>query len=300
MIISASRRTDIPSYYSEWFCNRVKEGFVLARNPMNFHRISRISLAPEAVDGIVFWTKNPVPMLGKLGALREHMYYFQFTVTPYGKDIEPCLPSKRGVILPAFRELSGMLGADRVIWRYDPILINAKYTAEYHLRAFGEIAGELCGFTKKVTVSFIDADYRAVRSRGKELALTGFPPEAQIELLSRLADIACGRGLALDICAAQTDLSRYGVGRARCIDGELLSKLLGRRLDIGKAKAQRPGCGCAESVDVGAYNTCRNGCLYCYANYNRNAVAGNAAGHDPLSPLISGKAGENDKISERK
>jgi hypothetical protein len=299
VIISASRRTDIPSHYSDWFYGRIKEGFVLVRNPMNFHQISRIDLAPDVVDGIVFWTKNPLPMMDRLGELKDYMYYFQFTVTSYGKDAEPNLPAKSDVIISAFKKLSDMLGADRVIWRYDPILISARYPPEYHVGAFEKIAKELRGRTRKVTVSFIDENYRGVKGNIEELALTDFPPAAQTELIIRLAEIASSCGLAIDTCAEQADLRQYGTERARCIDSELLAKLIGCRLNIEKDKTQRPECGCAASIDVGMYNTCKTGCRYCYANYNKNAVDGNFARHNPRSPLISGEIGDEDRINDR-
>jgi hypothetical protein len=301
MIISASRRTDIPAYYSEWFCNRINEGFVLTRNPMNFHQVSKINLSPDAVDGIVFWTKNPIPMLDKLGELEnKYMYYFQFSLTPYGAKTEPALPSKTDVLIPAFKKLSNLIGADRVIWRYDPILLNGLYTAAYHLRAFEKIAGDLHNYTRKVTISFIDTDYRGVKSNSKELGLHEFPKEAQYDLGAKLAGIASKYGLAIDTCAEAIDLSEFGVGRARCIDGRLLAKLTGRSLKTGKDKNQRPECGCVYSVDIGMYNTCKNGCRYCYANYNRNAVDGNYAKHNPLSPLLCGEICDKDKITDRK
>lgn len=267
---------------------------------MNFRQVSRISLAPEAADGIVFWTKNPLPMLSRLGELKSYAYYFQFSVTPYGKDIEPNLPGKPDVIIPAFKRLSEIIGADRVIWRYDPILINGKYTAAYHVRAFEIIAEELRGYTRKVTVSFIDVDYRGVKSNVNELALTDFTVETQIELASRLSEIARHYGLRIDACAEKIDLRRLGIEHARCVDGGLFERLLGRELKISKDKNQRLECGCVTSVDIGMYNTCRNGCRYCYANYNKRAVPGNAAAHNPQSPLISGGAAEGDIIKERR
>ena len=136
MIISASRRTDIPAYYSDWFYNRIREGFVCVRNPMNFHQVSRISLSPDVVDGIVFWTKNPLPLMPRLEELRAYPFYFQFTLTPYGKDVEPGVPNKNDVILPAFQELSRQIGPERVIWRYDPILFTDHYTMDYHITSF--------------------------------------------------------------------------------------------------------------------------------------------------------------------
>ena len=156
MIISASRRTDIPNYYSEWFYNRIKEGSVYVRNPMNMHQVSEIGLSPAVVDFIVFWTKNPEPMLSRLDELAPYHYGFQFTLTGYGKDMEPNVPHKREKMIPVFQKLSARIGKQRVIWRYDPILFTNKYTPEYHLRAFRAIAEGLRGFTDKCVISFVD------------------------------------------------------------------------------------------------------------------------------------------------
>ena len=150
MIISASRRTDIPAYYSDWFCNRLREGFVCVRTPMNFHQVSRIALSSDVVDGIVFWTKDPRPLMPRLEELRAYPYYFQFTLTPYGKDMEPGLPDKGAVLLPAFQMLSDMIGPERVIWRYDPILLTARYTADFHITAFRQIVPFPVSWTVKM------------------------------------------------------------------------------------------------------------------------------------------------------
>ena len=286
MIISASRRTDIPAYYSYWFYNRIKEGFVLTRNPRNYKQVSKISLAPDMIDGIVLWTKNPLPMLDRLDELEKYMYYFHFTITAYGNDIEPKLPHKTDTLLPAFKSLSKTIGAGRVIWRYDPILLNEKYTMDYHICAFEKIAAELSGFTQKVVISFIETDYRGVKGNTKELALNGFPIELKMELASRLAQIAIGKGLAIEACAQSLELTQYGIGAARCIDGGLLSKLLGYEPRVKKDKNQRPFCGCTSSVDIGVYNTCGNGCKYCYANYNPGTIANNAGKHKSQSAFM--------------
>lgn len=156
MILSASRRTDIPNYYSDWFLNRIREGFLYVRNPMNPRQVSRIELSPELVDCIVFWTKNPEPMLKRLGELDTYPYYFQFTLTGYGQDIEPGVPDKRKIVIPTFQQLSTSIGLNRVIWRYDPILFTPMYTPEYHLRAFSYIAEALKGFTNRCVISFVD------------------------------------------------------------------------------------------------------------------------------------------------
>ncbi len=156
MILSVSRRTDIPNYYSDWFLNRIKEGFLYVRNPMNAHQISRINLSPSVVDCIVFWTKNPKSMMERLDELKDYPYYFQFTLTGYGKDVEPGLPDQRTERISIFKELSEKIGRNRVIWRYDPLLISKKYTAEYHGKAFEEMAYRLSGYTRKVIISFMD------------------------------------------------------------------------------------------------------------------------------------------------
>ena len=299
MIISASRRTDIPTYYSEWFFNRIKEGYVLVRNPMNAHQISKINLSPDVVDGIVFWTKNPIPMLNKLDRLQAYTYYFQFTLNSYGQDVETHVPSKQSTIIPAFKKLSDTIGPERVIWRYDPVFLNETYTPEYHLRYFEQLAKILHPYTKKCTFSFIDM-YRNTEKNVKGLDIQKFPIEQQKYLAKHFADIAHSYGLSIDTCAEGIDLEQYGIQHARCIDDRLLSQLIGCPLTVGKDKNQRLECGCIESIDIGTYNTCRNGCLYCYANHSTKSVQTNSQKHNPNSPLLFGEVGTDDKITERK
>jgi hypothetical protein len=291
MIISASRRTDIPSHYSEWFLSRMKAGFVLVRNPRNFHQISRIDLLPNVVDGIVFWTKNPLPLLDRLDELKDIMFVFQFTLTAYGQDIEPNLPAKEKFILPAFQRLSDMIGPDRVIWRYDPIFFNEKYSLAYHLDIFDKIAYALRDCTRKVTISFIDTSYREAKRNlpGMQMAASNPEDRTPNTAYRLLAEIAHSHGLEIDQCAGTANLEQFGIAQARCIDDRLFAKLLGRPIHLDKDKYQRRQCACRTSVDIGMYNTCPNGCLYCYANYNHSLVAGNHAGHNPLSPLLSGE-----------
>ena len=298
MIISASRRTDIPSYYSEWFINRIKEGFVYVRNPMNIHQISKISLSPDVIDGIVFWTKNPIPMLSKLDALEKYMYYFQFTVNSYAQDIEPHVPNKNDVIIPAFRELSRKLGVDRVIWRYDPILLTEKYTIDYHVKYFEEIAKRFSGYTKKCVISFVDM-YRNTQGNMKEFGLLPLGTKEMLELAQRLVAIAEKYHIVIESCAEKINLEQFGIAHGHCIDCDLFEKLLGCKLELDKDKNQREECGCMASIDIGMYNTCRNGCRYCYANYSAKTVERLSSQHDPLSPLISGIVGSEDVIKER-
>lgn len=299
MIISASRRTDIPAYYSDWFLNRVKAGYVYVRNPMNAHQISRISLAPEVVDGIVFWTKNPMPMLPKLDALKDYMYYFQFTLTSYGADVERNLPGKNRVIIPVFQRLSDLIGPDRVIWRYDPIFLNGTYTMEYHIHYFEKLAKRLSPYTKKCTISFLDF-YRNTERNIAALSPGKFSVEQQEQLAKGIAEIAHSYGLRIDTCAEEIELQQYGIEHARCIDDRLLGRLIQCPLEVKKDKNQRLECGCMESLDIGAYNTCRSGCRYCYASYSEKTVRTNRGKHNPDSPLLIGEVGPEDKITERK
>jgi len=299
MIISVSRRTDIPAYYSEWFVNRIKAGFVLVRNPRNPRQVSKIRLSPDVIRGIVFWTKNPANMMKHLSELSDYMYYFQFTLTPYGKDIEPNLPMKSNKLVHSFKQLSSTIGANRVVWRYDPILMNEKYTADYHVHAFEAIAKELQGVTKKVVISFIDPHYRNVKRNLKALMLKDFEDDQKVELARKIVAIAARYDLVVESCSGKIDLQHLGIKPSRCIDYKLFGELLGCELSATKDRNQRPECGCMPSVDIGVYNTCLHGCKYCYANYNQNIVARNYELHDPVSPLLIGDVADDDKIVER-
>lgn len=299
MIISASRRTDIPTYYSEWFYNRIKEGYVCVRNPMNIHQISRIPLTPDVVDGIVFWTKNPKPMMPRLDELKDYMYYFQFTVNPYGQDVEQNIPSKSKVIIPTFQELSKKLGKKRLIWRYDPIFVTPKYTIEYHEKCFSKMAEMLSGYTNKCIISFLDM-YRNTQNNTKDLRLSDMTKENMETIAKIFSAIADRYGLTLESCSEEIDLTRYGIAHGHCIDRKLFEDLLGLRLDLDKDKNQRLECGCIASIDIGMYNTCKNHCLYCYANYSQTTVEKNHSFHNPYSPLISGEITPEDVVKERK
>ena len=288
MILSASRRTDIPAYYSDWFFNRVREGYALVRNPMNAKQIRRIDLRPEAVEGIVFWTKNPTPMLNKLPRLKEYMYYFQFTLNAYDREVEEGIPSKESIVIPAFQRLSDRIGPDRVIWRYDPIFLNARYSFEAHIRNFENLARHLSPYTRKCVISFMDL-YRKTEKNMADFDIQQMIAQTQRNLAKRLAEIAQAHGLKLETCAEQMDLEQYGVGHARCIDDRLLEKLLRRPLKVRKDRNQRRECGCVESVDIGAYNTCQGGCRYCYANSSAKAVRANLERHNARSPILIGE-----------
>ena len=203
MILSASRRTDIPNYYSEWFINRIREGFLYVRNPMNAHQVRKINLSPDVIDCIVFWTKNPINMLGKLEELKPYMYYFQFTLTGYGRDVEPNLPHKREVLIPTFQRLSEQIGKERVIWRYDPIFLSDRYTVEYHIKAFEEIAASLAGYTDKVVISSMDF-YKKTMRNTRTLAIQQMTAQKTRTLAEKMAEIALRYSLDIETCIRES------------------------------------------------------------------------------------------------
>lgn len=299
MILSVSRRTDIPSYYSEWFFNRIKEGFLCVRNPMNPRQVSRIELSPEVVDCIVFWTKNPQPMLDRLQELSAYHYYFQFTLTGYGRDVESNIPHKKEVMIPVFQRLSAKIGSEKVIWRYDPIMFTKVYTPEYHLKAFTQIAEALRGYTHKCVISFVDS-YAKIKKNMVELGVYELSQGDLTAFAKELAQIAKKNGMTIATCAESIDLEECGIEHNACIDKELIKKIIGVELQVGKDKNQRGECGCIESVEVGAYDTCRNGCKYCYANHSPESVNKNCKKYNPDSPILCDVIRDEDIITRRK
>lgn len=299
MILSVSRRTDIPNYYSEWFYNRIREGFAYVRNPMNFHQVSRVNLSPEVVDCIVFWTKNPEPMLERLEELAAYKYYFQFTLTGYGKDMEGNVPHKKEKMIPAFQRLSEKAGSKNVIWRYDPILFTKTYTPEYHLKAFEQIAAALSGYTSHCVISFADT-YAKNRKQLEAMGAYELSEPELLELAGEISRIAKKNGMTSGSCAEKIDLVGCGIKHNCCIDKALIEELIGCKINVGRDRNQRPECGCVESVDIGVYNTCKNDCKYCYANASRESVIRNCSQYNVKSPLLCGEVTEEDKVIERK
>jgi hypothetical protein len=265
---------------------------------MNTHQISKINLEPDAVDCIVFWSKNPKPMFSRLQHIKEYAYYFQFTLNPYDADMEAALPSKRET-LEAFKELSDIIGPQRVIWRYDPVLLNKKYTVAYHIDKFYEFANILKGYTGKAIFSFIDF-YKKIAGNIKLFEIDEMTNEEKNIIADNFSRIAIESRLSIDACAEGVDLSKYNIARARCVDGRLIAKITGNAFIAKKDKNQRLECGCAGSVDIGEYNSCSNGCVYCYANYNQNIVSNNIKKHNQFSPLLIGEVNNIDIINERK
>jgi len=300
LIVSASRRTDIPAWFSEWFMNRVREGFVCVQNPFRPGHTRRYSLRPEDVDAIVFWSKNPRPLMDHLDELDAagYRYYFQFTLNDYPSVLEPNLPPLEERV-ETFKALSRRLGPHRVVWRWDPIVISSRTPVEHHLEHFEKVAGALQGYSERVVISVLDF-YGKVAARlerlAKEAGITfrditheAFRDEL-LDLAAALKKIATQRGFQIYTCAETVDLDCVGITRGACIDAELIGRLLGARYEGRKDKGQRPQCLCTESVDIGAYNTCRHKCVYCYANSKHDdSVERNLEHHDPSDhSLVAG------------
>jgi DNA repair photolyase len=295
MIISASRRTDIPAFYSEWFMNRIRSGFLLTRNPFNTAQIKRVSLQKSDVDAIVFWSRNPEKLLPYLKELdeRQFNYYFQFTITGYPRSIEKSVPNPYKAI-ETFQKLSEMIGSDKVIWRYDPILLSNIVDVNEHKRLFKKIANELRYKTKRVVISFADFYRKTERN------LTGIIDlhyedilnhKAELHgLLEYLVDVAAQNNMEILSCAEKLDFAAEGVKHGKCIDDELINRLFNLSIKSQKDPGQRKECGCVRSIDIGQYNTCAHQCSYCYATYSSSAVAKNRKLHNPQSPFLIGTA----------
>lgn len=296
MIISASRRTDIPAFYAPWLMTRLRAGWCEVPNPFNSAQVSRVDLSPAAVDGLVFWTRFPRPMLCYLDELETmgHAFYFLFTLTGYPRSLDARGPSLDAAVR-VFRDLAERIGPHRVRWRYDPIVFAHGLDADYHRRRFEALAKRLEGATERVIVSVLEP-YAKARRRltdvpGIELdkdrltALAG-------SLLPDLADMARASSMQMDGCALWESLEPIardaGIVPSRCVDPELVARLSGRPVESARDGGQRPRCGCAPSRDIGMYESCGFGCRYCYATQRFDAADANRSAHDPEAPALLG------------
>jgi hypothetical protein len=289
-IISASRRTDIPAWYADWFLARVEEGFCDVPHPRAPGRVSRIPLTPEEVALFVFWTKNPAPLEPHLPRLdrRGYRYVFLYTLNAYGREIEPGIPDRAGRIA-SFRRLAARVGAERVVWRYDPILLSARTGVDWHLEQFSAIARALSGSTSRVIVSLVDfyrktgPGFREMERRGVQAERT--PGERDLGILiGGLAATARACGMEIRSCAEP--LERFGVEAGKCIDDVLIRRLFGLTVGPGRDRGQREACRCVPSRDIGVYDTCPGGCLYCYATTDAERARRAAARCDPASGAL--------------
>ena len=296
MILNTGLRTDIPGFFSEWFYNRIEEGFVYVRNPYVKNQIYSYRLDPELIDCIIFCTKNPKPMFENLEKIDKFNQYWHITITPYEKEIEPNIPPMNDV-LESFKYLSKKLGKENVTLRYDPIFINEKYTLEKHIESFEYIANSLSDYTTEAIISFIDLYEKTKRNFPKAREVT---KDERLKLGKEFAQIGKKNNITIKTCVEGTELDKFGIDSSGCMTKEVIERAINKNLNIPKQKARNGECYCLLNNDIGEYNTCDHGCLYCYANSNKRLVKRNLKLHDPKSPILIGEIKEDDIIKEMK
>lgn len=272
MIISASRRTDIPAFYSQWFIDCIQKGYCTVKNPFNPNQSRNVSLLPSDVDAIVFWTRYPAPLMKYLDDLNTsgYRYIFLFTITGYPKWLEPHSQELSNTIT-IFKKLSQTIGPQRIVWRYDPILFSKELDFDFHIKNFHSIAHDLSGFTQRVIISIMEPYNKVIRRlkriNEKEILLyplQDFDSSILQQFFSALKSIAVDCNMSIQSCCS--NLADYAINNGACIDKSLLSDIFGIPLNYTKDTYQRKECLCAKSIDIGSYNTCKSGCFYCYAN----------------------------------
>lgn len=292
MILNVSGRCDIVAFYTDWFMNRYKEGYVDVRNPFYPKQVSRIYF--DDVDTIMFCTKNPIPIINRLKEIDKPIL-FHVTLTSYKKDIEPGVPNKDKVI-DAIKEISKIIGIENIYVRYDPILINDKYSLNYHVKAFNRLCERLDGYVKHIIISFID-DYKNVRNNKDDLGLKELTKDDLKKIGINFSTSANNHGMTVQTCFEKENLTEYGFIKKDCVDINLAFRLTGKT-NFKKWKAR--SCGCVEMADIGVYNTCMHFCKYCYANYDEKQVIENTKKHNPNSSLLIGELAKDDVIKIRK
>ena len=295
MIINTGGRTDTVQYYTEWLLNRFDEGYVLSRNPMFMNKVTRYELDPKVVDCVVFCSKNYRPILKDLHRITDRFNtYFFYTITAYGKDVEPGVPSIDESI-ETLKELSSMVGEQRVAWRYDPVLLTEKYTFERHLDTFSDMASRIAPYVSRCIFSFVEM-YSKLQFNMPEII--PLRDEQKQMLAQGLGAIAEDNDLILQTCGTDADYSRFGIHHSGCMTLETIGEANGVRFRELKHNGMRKGCHCIESRDIGWYDTCPNGCRYCYANSNPKVAFDNYKDHDPRSPLLLGNLKDTDIVQQ--
>lgn len=294
MILNVSGRTDIVAFYTPWFISRYKEGFIDVRNPIYPKLVSRIYF--KDVDMIVFCTKNPHPILPYLKEIKQPIL-FQVTLTPYQKDIEPNVPSKKEVI-EDIRRISSILGKDFVFVRYDPIFLSIKYSLNYHMKAFERLCSLLEGFVTKIIVSFMD-NYKNVQKNMTVLQAQSFTSQDFKEIGKNFSRLAKNHGMTVQTCSEYETLEEYGFLVNDCVSREFAKNITGRSYPKWQSRNNKY-CNCAKMVDIGWYNTCSHYCKYCYANFDESKIEENKKNHHFDSTMLIGYLNDDDVIKVRK
>ena len=296
VIINTGMRTDIPAFYSTWFLNRIKEGYVYVRNPYYRHQVTKYLLNPEVVDCLAFCTKNPHPLIAHLKELDSFRQFWFITITPYGKDMEPFVPDKNQVIQD-FIVLSEHLGKKSVALRYDPICITDTFDVQKHIQCFSELLPKFKGYTENCTISFLDR-YEKVKRNAPDLKEP--TKEEQIKIAKAFSKIGAENGIRIYACCEKEILKEYGLDISGCMSKIVIENAIKNTLDVPNMKKKRSLCHCLLGMDIGEYNTCGHFCRYCYANTNEAVVEENMKRHHPDSPFLIGELEPEDKINEAK
>lgn len=297
MIVNIGGRTDIVNYYSEWLMNRINEGFAYSRNPLFQNNVSKVSLKPEDVDCLMFCSKNYKPILKYMKEINEkYRIICHYTITAYDKTIEPNVPSIDESI-KLLKDLSKIVGKEKVLWRYDPILLTKKYTIEKHLQIFEYIAKQIAPYVQRCIFSFVEM-YKKLEYNMPEII--PFSESDKIKILKGIGEISKKYNLYTQTCGTDENNEKYGIHVSGCTTPEILEMANGIKYKNLKSKPMRKGCHCIPSRDIGAYDTCLNACKYCYANKTPDLAKENVKLHDKNSPLLLGNLRKTDKITESK
>ncbi len=291
MILNTGARTDTV----QWLLKRFEEGYVYARNPLFPNKVVKYELSPEKIDLVMFCSKNYKPILPRLHEITDkYRTYFHYTVTAYGKDVEPLVPSVDESI-ETLIALSKQVGKQRVAWRYDPVLLTDKYTIEVHAKTFEYMAEKLAPYIDRYIFSFVEM-YKKLKTNMPEIVpLTETDKNHIAEILGSIAN---KYGIHIQTCGTNGDYSQYGIRSSGCATLEILGAANGCEFKNLKHKGLREGCHCIESRDIGAYDTCLNGCKYCYANKNPKKAKDNYKLHNPDSPLLLGDLQSFDEVTQ--
>ncbi len=295
MIINTGARTDSIQYYSNWLIKRFEEGFVYSRNPLFPDKVTRYELNPDVVDCVIFCSKNYAPILNNITKITSKFNtYFHYTITAYGKDVEPGVPSIEESV-ETLKKLSNIVGKQKVAWRYDPVLLTEKYTVEMHLATFEKMAKELASYVDRCIFSFVEMYQKAKVNMPEIIPFTSSDKDM---LAKSFGEIASKYNLLIQTCGTNGDYSKYNIHQSGCITLDIIGKANGVKFKNMKHKGVRQGCHCIESRDIGAYDTCLNGCKYCYANKNPKKAFENYKFHDKNSPLLIGHIKDTDEVAQ--
>ena len=297
MIVNVGGRTDIVNYYTTWLINRLKEGYVYSRNPLFTNNVSKISLNPKDVDCLMFCSKNYKPIIKYMKDINEkYRIICHYTITAYEKDVEPNVSTIEESI-KTLKELSKIVGKEKVLWRYDPILLTEKYTVQRHIETFEYMAKEISPYVQRCIFSFVEM-YKKLKYNMPEII--PFTEEDRTKILENIGRIAKKYKLFIQTCGTDENYEKYGIHLSGCTTTEILEKANHVKYKEVKAKGMRKGCHCIPSRDIGAYDTCLNGCKYCYANTRPELAKENIKLHDKNSSILSGDINKTDKITEVK